>query len=188
MLAHFDNIPPARNNEEPLYGNLFEVTFEFPDVLGLTEDDRELMMISTKNITLDLTPTLGTVKQSFKYSGRLYLQTPTSENTTINDLQLEFYINVDDKFSMRTWNYMKKWYDLAWNSQTGALHYKREMIGSIVGHIHDRKGQVLRRVEFVNVQIKGIDGHQFSWDSTEIINGKATFCADTWYDSYMDIK
>jgi hypothetical protein len=189
MLAHFNNVifPSAEGMDEPLYSNLFEVTFSFPDTLELSDEDAQIMMLNTTNITLPLTPKLTTVTQSFKYSGRVYLKTPTPEDTTLQDINLNFNINVDDRFSMKTWNYMKKWYDLAWNSQTGELHYKREMAGQIVAHIHDRQGVVIRRVEFRNAQITGVGQHEFSWGENGIISGSATFVADHWIDSYFDI-
>lgn len=185
-LAHYSNIPETATLGEPLYENLFEVTFSFPDTLGLSPDDETLMMISTKNISLDLTKSLGVVQQYFKYSGRNFITTK-KDNSTIQDLTLNFNINVDDKNSMRTWNYMKKWYDLAWESATGTLRYKREMIGTITANIYDRKGVVLRRVSFENAQIFGVGGMDFTWDKEDIIDGKASFVSDYWKDLYFDI-
>jgi hypothetical protein len=187
MLAHFDRITPtATQLYEPLYSNLFEVTFTFPALLNLNNTvEQNIMMIATKNIDLDLTPSLSVEQQKFKYAGRNYISTPT--DTTIRNLKLNFNINVSDTFSIQTWNFMKKWYDLAWNSQTGELHYKRDMVGTIVAHIHDRKGQVIRRVEFRNCQITGIDSQTFTWDNASILDSSATFTADYWIDSYYDI-
>lgn len=187
MLPHFTKITPtATDNHEPLYQNLFEVTFTFPKILGLTEDDSRIMMLNAKNINLDVTPNLEPVSQKFKYSTRLYLTTPKS--TSIDNLEINFNINVDDNFSMRTWNYMKKWYDLAWNSQTGELHYKKDMIGEVVAHIHDREGVVIRRTEFKNCQLKSIDSMNFDWGEDGIISGKASFASDYWVDQYFDIQ
>lgn len=189
MLAHFKNVifPSPDGMEEVVYQNLFEVTFDFPSSLNLGDEDRQIMMLNTLNISLPTTPTLETVTQSFKYSGRLYLKTPTPEQTTLQTIDIDFNINVSDKGSMNTWNYLKKWYDLAWNSQTGELKYKRNMTGAIVAHIHDREGVVIRRVEFKNAQIRGIDGMQFTWAGNDIIKGKATFCADYWIDQYFNL-
>ena len=188
MLAHFSNITPtATDLHEPLYANLFEVTFSFPAILGLSPADEQTMMINAKNINLNLTPDLKIEKQFFKYSGRLFLNT-AQDNSVIQDLSIDFNVNVDDRFSIRTWNYLKKWYDLGWNSQTGELHYKREMVGQIVAHIHDRQGVVVRRVEFRNVQLVGIEAMNFAWSSEEIIEGKVKLMADYWIDQYFDIE
>jgi hypothetical protein len=186
MLGHFNRITPtATALEEPLYGNLFEVTFTFPDILKLSPKDHDIMMIAAKKISLDTTTKIATTKQKFKYSDRLFVKTPDS--TAIENLTIDYNINVSDQFSMRTWNYLRKWYDLAWNSQTGELHYKRAMVGTIVAHIHDREGIVLRRVEYRNVQLLGLSSMDFSWESNDILSGTATFCADYWIDQYFDI-
>jgi hypothetical protein len=187
MLAHFSNVTPtATDLHEPLYQNLFEVTFSFPTILGLSPADEQTMMINARNINLDLTKDLGTAEQYFKYSGRMFLATK-KDNSVIKDLSINFNINVDDKFSIRTWNYLKKWYDLGWNSQTGELHYKREMVGTIVAHIHDRQGVVVRRVEFRNVQLQGVKTMEFDWEKETIMDGSVKFIADYWVDQYFDI-
>jgi hypothetical protein len=185
MLPHFNNVTPtATDFHEPLYQNLFEVTFAFPSILKLVGEDPQVMMINTTSIDLDLTPKLSVTTQRFKYSDRAYVQTPDS---TIVEFSLDFNINVDKNFSMKTWNYLRKWYDLAWNSQTGELHYKEDMVGAVTAHIHDRAGVVIRRVAFQNVQILGVDGMSFNWDGNDIISGKADFVADYWIDQYYNI-
>jgi hypothetical protein len=186
MLPHFNNVTPtATNFHEPLYQNLFEVTFTFPTILNLVNEDPNVMMINTTAIALNVTPDLQEATQKFKYSERAYLSTPSS---TLAKFEIDFNINVDDNFSIRTWNYMKKWYDLAWNSQTGELHYKKDMIGTVVAHIHDREGVVIRRVSFQNVQLQSLKGMDFNWGGSEIISGHAGFIADYWIDQYYDIK
>jgi hypothetical protein len=185
MLPHFKNVTPtATEFNEPLFQNLFEVTISFPPILKLTGEDPKAMMINTNSIDLNLTPDLSVIKQKFKYSDRAYVHTP---DTTTVEFTLDFYINVDSNFSMKTWNYMKKWYDLGWNSQTGELHYKKDMVGAVTGHIHDRAGVVVRRASFQNAQIIGLDGMAFSWKGNDAIDGKAKFIADYWVDQYYNI-
>ncbi|MFM2393338.1 MAG: hypothetical protein RLZZ546_1320 [Bacteroidota bacterium] len=189
-LAHFTNVTPtATNLYEPLYGNLFEITFQFPSILGFKNNQTEMnmMMLNARNIKLELTKNLKVEKQFFKYSGRQFLNV-NKENSIIEDLDINFNVNVDDKFSMTTWNLLKKWYDLAWNSQTGELHYKREMVGEIIVHVHDRQGIVIRRVEFKNVQLYGVKEQEFNWDEESILDTNAKFIADYWTDVYFDIK
>lgn len=188
-LAHYSNITPtATNLFEPLYGNLFEITFEFPQILGFKNNQAEMnmMMLNATNIKLDTTKDLTKHAQYFKYSGRQFLNVK-KENSIVEDMTIKFNVNVADTFSMTTWNFLKKWYDLAWNSQTGELHYKREMIGTIVAHIHDRQGVVIRRVEFKNVQLYGITEQEFTWDEEKILDTSAKFIADYWIDSYFDV-
>lgn len=189
-LGHFSNVTPtATQIYEPLYGNLFEITFNFPTILGFKNNQSEMnmMMLNARNIKVATTPDLKIEKQYFKYSGRQFLNV-NKENSIVDDLQINFNVNVDDKFSMTTWNLLKKWYDLAWNSQTGELHYKREMIGEIVVHIHDRQGIVLRRIEYKNVQLFGVGEQEYTWDEEKILDTNAKFIADYWIDTYFDIK
>ncbi len=186
MLPHFTSQTPTGTDlHEPLYSNLFEVTFAFPTILGLTQDDFKIMMLNALNITIDMTPEIEAKGQKFKFSDRMYLMTPSK---TSFEFEINFNINVDNQFSIRTWNYMKKWYDLAHNTQTGELHYKRDMIGSIVAHIHDREGVVVRRTEFKNVQLRGLKGMEFNWSGSEMISGTAKFVADYAIDQYYDVK
>ena len=186
MIGHFTRVAPiATDMYEPVYKNLFELSFTFPKLLALSQKDADIMMMSANKIDLDLTKNLSVAKQNFKYAERLYAKTPSE--TAIQSFTVDFAINVDDKFSMRSWNYMKKWYDLGWNSQTGELHYKRDMVGGIVANIHDREGIVLRRVEFKNVMCLGVSAQNFSWTDAEILSGTATFACDYWIDQYHDI-
>lgn len=190
MLSHFTNVVPiGTSNAEPLYGNLFEITFEFPPILGFKNNQTEMnmLMMSARSIKLDTTKELTKHAQYFKYAGRQFLNVK-KENSIIEDMEIAFNINVDDKFSMTTWNFLKKWYDLAWQSQDGSLHYKREMVGSVVAHIHDRQGIVIRRVEFKNVQLYGLSEMEFTWDEEKILDTRAKFIADYWVDLYYDVK
>jgi hypothetical protein len=96
-------------------------------------------------------------------------------------------VNVNQAGSMETWNTMKAWYDLVFNSQNGALHYKSDIIGTVIVNQHDKKGVVLRRVTFQNVQLKKIAGYSLDWSSNAIIENVALdFVADYFIDEYID--
>jgi hypothetical protein len=82
---------------------------------------------------------------------------------------------------------MKAWYDLVFNSQNGALHYKSDIIGTIIVNQHDKKGVVLRRVTFQNVQLKKIGGYSLDWSSNNIVeNTVLDFVYDYFIDEYID--
>jgi hypothetical protein len=88
---------------------------------------------------------------------------------------------------METWNTMKSWYDLVFNSQNGALHYKSDIIGTIIVNQHDKKGVVLRRVTFQNVKITKLAWYSLDWSSNSIIENVATdFVYDYFIDEYID--
>jgi hypothetical protein len=88
---------------------------------------------------------------------------------------------------METWNTMKAWYDLVFNSQNGGLHYKSDIIGTIIVNQHDKKGVVLRRVTFQNCQITKLAGYSLDWSSNNIIeSAQADFVYDYFIDEYID--
>ena len=88
---------------------------------------------------------------------------------------------------METWNALKAWYDLVFNSQNGTLHYKSDIIGTVIVNQHDKKGVVLRRVTFQNVQIKQLSGYALDWNGNNAIESlQADFIYDYFIDEYID--
>jgi hypothetical protein len=112
------------------------------------------------------------------------LTTPTK---TAGEFNIKFNVNVNQQGSMETWNALKAWYDLVFNSQNGSLHYKSDIIGTVIVNQHDKKGVVLRRVTFQNVQIKQLAGYALDWSSNNIIeSSQADFIYDYFIDEYID--
>ena len=189
-LPHFTQLDmtgspggPGTKPQEPVFLNLFEITFVLPTILTAQKRDAILMLEQATNVKLDLTKDIDTNVQRFKYSTRVFMNMPKETHT---EFDIMFNVNVNDSGSMESWNTLKAWYDLVWNSQNGALHYKADVIGTIIVNQHDKKGLVLRRVTFQNAQIKGVDGADLKFDSTEIWGAGARFVADYWIDEYID--
>ena len=174
---------PGTKPQEPVYQNLFEITFILPTILQAQKRDALLMLEQATNITLDLTPDITTTTQRFKYSTRVFMKTPEKTDTSFD---IVFNVNVNDVGSMESWNTLKAWYDLVWNSQNGSLHYKADIIGTIIVNQHDKKGLVLRRVTFQNVQITNVSSAELKFDATDIWSATAKFVADYWIDEYID--
>jgi hypothetical protein len=184
-LPHWTNISSHNENYEPIFKALFEITFDLPPILGRPATDVKLLLENARNISLPLTPEIERVTQRFKYSTRVYVSLP--DKTHVDDIDIKFNLNQNDKNAVFVWNTLKAWYDLVWNSQTGENAYKREMLGNIVVNQHDRRGAIIRRVTYRNVQIFGIDAIELDWDSpTEIIETNAKFVADWFEDVYID--
>jgi hypothetical protein len=186
-LPHFRNIVTANTMTEPIYQNLFEVTIDIPTIVQTNStENRRILLENAKSIQLNLTDgsfNIEPVKQKFKYSTRTYATTPAQSHV---EFTVNFNVNQTDKKSVDVWALLKRWYDLAWNSQTGELHYKIDMVGQITAQLHDRTGEVIRRVDFINCQLKSVTGWEFDWnDSTEIISVTASFVADYWNDTYF---
>jgi len=190
-LPHFTNISnvgspggPGTKPEEPVFLNLFEITFILPLILQAQGRNPLLLLENATNIDLNLTQKIESVEQRFKYSTRAFLKAGPSKTTY--ELKINFQINVNEGGSMENWNSLKAWYDLVWNSQTGYLHYKSDTIGTIIVNQHDKKGFVLRRVTFQNCQIQSVGGATLKWDGSEIWSVDAEFIADYWIDEYID--
>ena len=191
-LPHFTQVinagspgGPGTLPDEVVYLNLFEITFILPVILQAQGRDPILLLQNATKIDLNLTEfDFTNVTQRFKYSTREFITTPTK---TSGEFSIPIQVNVNQQGSMETWNTMKAWYDLAFNSQNGALHYKSDMIGTIIVNQHDKKGVVLRRVTFQNCQIKKLAGYSLDWSSSAIIESSAVdFVYDYFIDEYID--
>ena len=176
---------PGTLPDEVVYTNLFETTFVLPVILQAQGSNPILLLQNALNIDFNLTEFDVAVKeQRFKYSTRAFLTTPTKTSGAFN---IKFNVNVNQQGSMETWNAMKAWYDLVFNSQNGSLHYKSDIIGTIIVNQHDKKGVVLRRVTFQNCQISKLQGYTLDWSSNNIIESvQADFIYDYFIDEYID--
>lgn len=176
---------PGTLPDEVVYTNLFEVTFILPTILQAQKRDPLLLLENATKISLNLTEhDVAEKVQRFKYSTRAFYATPTK---THGNLTIPFQVNVNNNGSMEVWNTLKAWYDLLFNSQNGSLHYKSDLIGTIVVNQHDKKGVVLRRVTFQNCQLFKVAGYDLDWASNGIIeNVSAEFVYDYFIDEYID--
>ena len=176
---------PGSLPDEIVYLNLFEVTFILPTILQAQGRNSLLLLENATNIDMNLTQfDVGQKEQKFKYSTRVFNTTPTK---TSGDFNIKFQVNVNQAGSMETWSTLKAWYDLVFNSQNGSLHYKSDCIGTVIVNQHDKKGVVLRRVTYQNVQIKQLGGYSLDWSSNGTIETiQADFIYDYFVDEYID--
>ena len=176
---------PGTLPDEVVYTNLFEITFILPTILQAQKRDALLLLENATKISLNLTEhDVAEKVQRFKYSTRAFYATPTK---THGNLTIPFQVNVNNNGSMEVWNTLKAWYDLMFNSQNGSLHYKSDLIGTIIVNQHDKKGVVLRRVTFQNCQLFKVQGVDLDWGSNGIIeNVAAEFVYDYFIDEYID--
>jgi hypothetical protein len=176
---------PGTLPDEVVYTNLFEVTFVLPVILQAQKRDALLLLENATKISLNLTEHDVVEKQQrFKYSTRAFY---TSPNKTHGNLSIPFQVNVNNNGSMEVWNTLKAWYDLMFNSQNGSLHYKSDMIGTIIVNQHDKKGVVLRRVTFQNCQLYKLQGYDLDWETPGIIQSvQGDFTYDYFIDEYID--
>lgn len=176
--------------DEVVYTNLFEITFVLPTIFAGTPYDtgaNKLLLLenATKIDLSNLTSfEVAAKEQRFKYSTRQFQTTPSK---TSGEITIPFQVNVNNAGQMTTWTTLKAWYDLLFNSQNGTLHYKSDMVGTIIVNQHDKKGVVLRRVTFMNCQMSKLTGWSLDWASNDIVNNvDATFLYDYFVDEYID--
>jgi hypothetical protein len=192
-LPHFTKVinsgspgGPGTLPDEVVYLNLFEITFILPVILQAQNRDPILLLQNATKVSFaNLTSfDIGQGTQRYKYSTREFLTTPTK---TSGEITIPFQVNVNQQGSMETWTTMKSWYDLVFNSQNGSLHYKSDIIGTIIVNQHDKKGVVLRRVTFQNCQLKTLTGYDLDWSSNAIVQEvTGTFIYDYFVDEYID--
>lgn len=178
---------PGTLPDEVVYLNLFEITFILPVILQAQGRD-PILLLENAIKAPDFGPLtgfdIGEAEQRFKYSTRKFLTTPTK---TAGEFTIPFQVNVNQQGSMEQWAALKSWYDLVFNSQNGSLHYKSDLIGTIIVNQHDKKGVILRRVTFQNCQLKMLTGYQLDWSSNAIVpEVTGTFIYDYFIDEYID--
>ena len=184
-LSHFTLIESHREKWEPIHPNLYEVTIILPDILqSLHPNSTILLLENTTKATMPSYPDLGVKEQRFKYSTRLFLTMP--EKTSIDSMKISFNLNQNDEDQMFVFKMLKDWYDLAWNNETGTLHYKKNLVGDIIIHQHDKEGKVIRRVTYHNAMFKHFSGMEtLDWSqSTDIMVLEGTWAVDYWEDFY----
>lgn len=196
-LPHFSQVqshgtthPNTSQIFEPVYPSLFEITFVLPTLVQNQGRNPLLLLENTVGIDgIAVHKDLQSAKQRFKYSTRLFLTMP--DDTSLESVDIDFNVNVGNAGDVFNYNALRSWYDLAWNSQNGSLHYKRDMVGTIIVNHHDRKGFVVRRITLHNCQMKNITGFydSVSWDDTTSIveKVKGSFVVDYWTDERVDL-
>lgn len=185
-LPHFTQVSSHNEEFEPSYKNLFEVEIFLPTLIDEAHPGvGDLLLTNAISTTMPTYPTLQTIQQKYKYSTRLFLGFP--ESTSRTDLSITFNVNQGKEKSLFTFRVIKDWYDLAWNNESGASHYKSAMIGDIVVYHHDREGAIIRRVSYKNCQITGFSGMEdLQWSDTNAIHElTATWAVDYWEDFYF---
>jgi hypothetical protein len=184
-VPHFTKLQSSNIAYEAVYPSLFEITFILPQMLQAQGRDPLMLLENAQNIDLPLTPDITAVSQRFKYSTRVYLTLPEKTDT---EFSIKFNLNVNDTGSIFVYNTLRAWYDLVWNSQTGSVFYKKDIAGSILISQHDKKGFVIRRVTYQNVQLNKLGQFSLSYDQNTQIHEpiEAGFVSDYWIDEMID--
>lgn len=196
-LPHFSQVqshgtthPNISNIDEAVYPSLFEITFVLPTLVQSQGRNPLLLLENATAIDgIQVHKNIEAAKQRFKYSTRMFLTMPA--DTSLESVNISFNVNVGNAGDIYNYNALRSWYDLAWNSQNGSLHYKRDMVGTIIVNHHDKKGFVTRRITLHNCQLKNITDFYDSvnWEESQSIiqSIKGEFVVDYWTDERVDL-
>jgi hypothetical protein len=193
-VPHFLNVRTGLELMEPIWKGLFEVTVDFPAQLirkyNLSASTNNDLQLVTENITSiefgGVIQSLSVVDQRYKYSTRAFIGLP--QKTHI-EFKMNLQMNSNEKNAIIVYNLWRAWYNLHWNSQTGTAYAKRNTVGGITMTQHDKEGNTLRQIQFVNVQVKMFNGDfdSLNWaNPSDIAKGSVDVVADFWYDLYVD--
>jgi hypothetical protein len=147
-LPHYNNSRAAVNKHEPVTNNMFEVTLFTPD-----GDDSGLLLEHIVKVGgLQLDQSWEQVEQKYKYAKRTYAGVP---DETGMDVTIDFTLNLNDANENYIYNTIRRWRNKVWNPLTGEMGLKRDYCGSALIVMHNRVGDVYRRIVLKDVWPKG---------------------------------
>lgn len=145
-LPHFRSSRVSMDMFEPAYLNLFTVSIDLPSSLGISDDDKNLLLEGvTKVGGLETTkvPAAGT-SQTYKFATRRFANSGP-ESTTL-DISLSFEINIRNSKQgapdMYTLKILRQWTDLIYDPISGRQGLKVDYVApSMTVVMHDKIGQ-----------------------------------------------
>ena len=175
MLPHYSKVKAAQNKEEPVYSNLFGVQFQLPPSIN----GGDVLHQFAKNVTLPTHPEIQRQEQRYKHSTRTYLTMP--ESTSV-DFEINFDVNLNENNSPYTFKTLVDLYKLAYNPATGETAPKADLATTITVDVHNKVGEIVRRVIYKDAQIYNVSDQELDWENTELFDFTASFVSDNWDD------
>lgn len=148
MSYHFSNSRVNTSNDDPVFLSLFMAQFVLPPPLRAKYGTKLLVEQMTKISGFDVDKMPDTVEQTYRNSKRRFAGAVIDTNI---DFDTTFEVNVDEQGVMYPLNVIKDWCALIWNNNNAAQSLKRDYVGSIVIQIHNKAGQVIRKLEAKSV-------------------------------------
>lgn len=191
--SHYRNSEAANSMYEVVSPALFEVYFQFPDLLANTEGMKsELMFEHVRSISgLDgVTPTVGNVVQKFKFAERHYAS--AGPDKTSLELTITYTLNLDNSHQNYIYNMLRRWYNLIYNPQTGQMLTKKQYAENSRLWIveHDRNGAIWRKIIcfnfFPSTPPTGLNENNY--DSVgDAKTVSITFIVDDWVEQIVGL-
>ena len=160
MLPHISNSQAGVNRMDPVYSNIFEVTFTIPerlqadfgaDVAVITEQIKKVSGLGTLDKGVDAG------EQQFMGSKRSYLK--SMPDTTVHDIEFTMELNLRDGTDNFIYKLFKAWNRLSYDLTTGERVLKKDYCADWVKiSIANRAGDVYREIIYKDVMLKeGLD-------------------------------
>ena len=186
-LPHITNSEAGRNLYDPYHNCLFEVYFTLPKALRekFAQDEALLTEHVTKVSGLDaLDKGPDTLQQKYQGTTRTYVK-PKMENTSAEDISIEFNLNLRNGVDNYIYNLFKAWKNLNYDLESGSITTKPNYTADWLRIcIANRAGDVIREIVFRDVMLKGsVEGMgELDYDNTEAVNITVHFTSDWWKD------
>lgn len=180
-LPHYNNSKAAVNKYEPVTQNMFEVTLFTPD-----GDDSGLLLEHITHISgLNMDQSWEQVEQKYKYAKRTYAGVP---DETGLDVDIDFTLNLNDANENYIYNMLRRWRNKVWNPLTGEMGLKRDYCGSALVVMHNRVGDVYRRIVLKDVWPKGeLLNLDLNYETTEATTLTLHLRCDHWDDDSLGL-
>jgi len=136
-LPHFLNSKASTKYYEPFYQNLFEVSILPPNTVSGGS-----ILLEHVNKISGLTQDRGSevIEQKYKFAKRSYAKGDPTD--TVNDLEVEFSLNLNDANELYVYKTLRNWQRLIYNPLTGEQGLKKDYVGTIVVTNYNRKGDI----------------------------------------------
>lgn len=181
-LSHYKNSTAAMNKYEVVNPSLFEVTILLPETVEQTDNTTPLLLEHVRKVGgLDgLNPSVGNVRQKFKYAERTYAGGPESTHL---ELTVDFSLNLNHSNENYIYTTLRKWCNKIYNPANGAMGLKVDYTGYMVIVEHNRDGSIWRKIVCKDVfptgQMTGMGDR--SYDDPNTANELSiTFNCDLW--------
>lgn len=181
-LPHYKNSKASMNLYEPVYLNLFEVTIQPPPAVSAWSELVIENISKVSGLDVNKVPP-ASVEQHYKGAKRRFAAS-LPDSTTV-DIEITFFVNLDDNNSMYVYKALKQWGELIFDPLTGAMSLKKDYVGGpMTISIYNRRGDIFRQWIFPVVWIaKNIPQMDLDYSSgTNIYEISMTFVADYWED------
>lgn len=175
-LPHFSQARASRENFEPVYPNLFEVTFLPPNNI-----DGALLLEHVNTVGgLDaINPVIDPVTQKYKFTDRSYAGMPAQ---TFVDITVNFSLNLNDSNQIYIYKTLYDWYRRIYDPETGEQGLKTDYVGTLIVVQFNRPGDIFRKVTlrdtFPTGNLVGLDALDYS--TPEPMTIEVVWRSDHW--------